>query len=1150
MPDAIKCASTGALSEANIDSSNPALASSSKEYTARLNKNCAAIHESAGCFAKEARKYNAVVAQIHAIGDQDMGGITVNEAFDLFGSVALNTDEQRSLQDILSGQVDAEYEARRPARAVARRGTKAIERITGKAGAEITMDAVNNPGYPANLPVLGDAAETWTRGSQSGNRSGYKAGSAGLLGEAGGKAAVVETGAGKAQNKGSVENIEAMRRSAYNAGINIKAAGGSPEPLRQLVGLLAKLKNMGKSGTQLDKCAKELDEKKNQDLDTARGNMMGQSVNGNRGGTPEQRAAAGMGIAAMTGDEFFAVPVIEYREQCILLGQIATLANYSRTLDDTTVQDTEDDGEPKIRRRLPYKGGDKGGLVANAPLIAEGESFGFMNKLTQYSTQGDFFDATPAEISSMQPLIRLYRIQDANSVRAVKEVEIPFDSNASRDDITDLLKNKDKRGFGIGISSFNLVFDGQDMFAQKRCIKAVLKLHAADFDELLKPRIIKGATEKENVTFRYIDLALKTGKSVKVKNFKEDDDLNFRLKAVFGWASQGNNNSPAKRIKTALDDSFVSVNLSPVTHEFGFDELGRVTFSIEYLAYVEEYYSKTKMNIFAHVPTNIKMLARKLAFQTVNESVKCTDSAEAKELLNQVKSEDVKEVDKDKQTMHAHIFKQMFKAGYVHVLNFTREDLKAVLAQGPAYPLAGKVTKGSEELSLNLSADLEAAMASQLQKSKEDKNQLAARMTLAGMDSIQLPFFFLGDMLNVIMGSLDNSLTKTAEGLAGSGGNAYKSLGIDPALKKIEVDSLKKAAREFKKFRVVLGPLEIVDHGTSKPYYVNFADIPISVKYFSEWLTSKLLKKNQAIYPLTQFLKDLFNDLIKNYLNEDSCYPFSIKQKVRLYESVVTSYPKSTNTDEITNQIVGSKNKFNRLNTNSTLNLPVLNIKGQAYYDKPNPGPSREMNYFIFHAGRTQPLNLMNGIRSDDESRGIMHYVLGKNRGIIKNIALQKTDSPPSLAMVRYEQDGYDGLLQLRELYDVHVTSYANVAAFPGNYIFVDPQGFAPSMGAYDVDKFDLTDLGVGGYYMVIKAEHDFAPGHGETRLTAVWVAAADKDGKSKKSTQSGKGANEKSNAKCKVYISDQGFSQVTGELKDAGADFEVTGPSPDDTPA
>ena len=69
-----------------------------------------------------------------------------------------------------------------------------------------------------------------------------------------------------------------------------------------------------------------------------------------------------------------------------------------------------------------------------------------------------------------------------------------------------------------------------------------------------------------------------------------------------------------------------------------------------------------------------------------------------------------------------------------------------------------------------------------------------------------------------------------------------------------------------------MGPLEIVDHKNDSAIYINFADVPISVKYMDEWLTTKLLKKDQAFYPLTQFLKDLFNDLIRQFLNNDSCY--------------------------------------------------------------------------------------------------------------------------------------------------------------------------------------------------------------------------------------------------------------------------------------
>ena len=86
---------------------------------------------------------------------------------------------------------------------------------------------------------------------------------------------------------------------------------------------------------------------------------------------------------------------LEYREQCILLSQISALADYSYALDNTQIsRDAADEGdEIKLRRRLPYL--PKG--TGNAPLVMDGESFGFINRLTQPTGMGSF-DMTPAEI--------------------------------------------------------------------------------------------------------------------------------------------------------------------------------------------------------------------------------------------------------------------------------------------------------------------------------------------------------------------------------------------------------------------------------------------------------------------------------------------------------------------------------------------------------------------------------------------------------------------------------------------------------------------------------------------------------------------------------------------------------------------------------
>jgi hypothetical protein len=101
---------------------------------------------------------------------------------------------------------------------------------------------------------------------------------------------------------------------------------------------------------------------------------------------------------------------------------------------------------------------------------------------------------------------------------------------------------------------------------------------------------------------------------------------------------------------------------------------------------------------------------------------------------------------------------------------------------------------------------------------------------------------------------------------------------------------------------------------------------------------------------------------------------------------------------------------------------------------------------------------------------------------------LTKTDST-GLKELRFEQDGYDGLKQLREVFDVNIKTYANVHAYPGMYIFVDPKGFSPNSKMGD-EIFDLTQIGIGGYHMIVRSEHSFGPGRADSTIHAKWVAS------------------------------------------------------------
>ena len=167
------------------------------------------------------------------------------------------------------------------------------------------------------------------------------------------------------------------------------------------------------------------------------------------------------------------------------------------------------------------------------------------------------------------------------------------------------------------------------------------------------------------------------------------------------------------------------------------------------------------------------------------------------------------------------------------------------------------------------------------------------------------------------------------------------------------------------------------------------------------------------------------------------------------------------------------------------------------------------------------PTERQRGIRCEDSSRGIHHYLLGRDQGLIKNIKLSKTESP-GLAEVRFEQDGYDGLRQLRVVYDVQIDSFASVQTFPGTYIYVDPRGFDPSVSV-DNDGFDLTDMGIGGYCMITRSEHEFGEGYANSTIHAKWVAAVDSKNKSDSTVKAA--TIQSSPGKCGIYSRRQGVN-------------------------
>lgn len=854
-----------------------------------------------------------------------------------------------------------------------------------------------------------------------------------------------------------------------------------------------------------------------------------------------------------------------YKEQCFLLSQLTPLIKLKRknhrprlayrpAVSAVRGKSENDKAEQKTEP-----------INSNAPILIYDEPFGFINRLTQAPYSRELFNLTTDKLSSLVPTIKLYKVQtDPGTGKDVGYIEIKFDTNpavksyAGEKSALDLFRNSKKRGVGVGLKDFNFTFHGSDPFAAKKAIQAKLSIFATSFGDLIQDRrgdytaLAQAFSKKAPLAnYKFADLALKTGRTpedlrTNMTTIQKDnlDKLNFRLKIVMGWAIPQNYLSTfTEQEKEAVNDSFININLTPTTHEFSFDEMGGVGFDINYLAYIEDYFNNSMFNIFSSKGIEGNRIGRKLFYEFLtNENCQADDISKAKEV-------DAQFIQAEKASSFAKIIMQLNNQKKILYYNLSYSQISTFLQTGRA-PAGGipNPTNDNRASTKKLRDAFRSAINNTETEDKSTIESLQVSLVSTSRDSNKISFFYISDLIDVIMNNID----KTLEGLTTEFSNKDTSSlnyydksptgtnfsGVKQKLETFlsenvstevvnyddgskatitkkssvakEIEKLMKAKEQFKKLRIVLGPMEIKDpFNQSKMNFCSIGDLPISVNYFTEFLTEKVLGKDQAYYPITSFIKDITNELIRNFINNDSCFSFNTKQRVRFNSSVISGFNRTENTmgtDDITYFIeknpttYGVGNVFNLSNSLARRIKPVINVSGPSRLPIDVAQPDREINYYVFYAGRSYPVGKMQGNEEQDAKDGIFHYILGKDRGIVKNISLDRTDMT-GLKELRFEQEGFDGLTQLREVYNANIDCLLNMHTFPGTYIYVDPRGFSPEMRK-DENGNDFTQFGIGGYYMITRSEHSIGPGKADTKITAKWVAdtgGGNEDANSKK---------------------------------------------------
>jgi len=877
---------------------------------------------------------------------------------------------------------------------------------------------------------------------------------------------------------------------------------------------------------------------------------------------------------------FPAIDRINFKEQCFLLANIFHL---------TEIKERIDHGVSNILppSLLGYKELPDMLINQNRTVLVNGEPFGIVNSLTQSPYKEKFFEMTNEQISTLIPMLRFYKVvpleegeQKQNGCQE-KEVEIVFDTYDLEGDLRKMFSpNPGMRGIGVGVESFNFAYEADNPFAIKKAISAKLTIHANNFSELTRPRY--NSTQE----YRYIDLALHTvspetvslrgaGSQVHTSNLNK---LNFRLKVVMGWtvppSSRGLFDSG---LLDAIYDSSITLNLTPTVHMFDVDDAGVVKFTIDYLAYTQEYFDNASFNIFTDKEVFVDNIVREIAIKALNAKIKVdgdgsSAAEEKKDFLKNIQDTNVIANEKEKSLKS--LISEFINYGRIYYTMFDRYDAALYGLNSPysyaaqryptvtdleneiryAYnPRTNGLTTG---ISTNIENQLNAAanqiqqqsggtsagstFAERLARIRQTFSTPVPEPTLADIvpppNKRIITFFYASDLIDLILDNIEKSLryihNVTLSRVLAEVSNVDSA--VVNCLISEEFQKYVRLYDNFLKLRIMLGPMEIQNPDENSFEYKvrNIGDTPVSMKNFLEFLTTKMINLEKPQYYLTQFINDFFNEFVVNLMNRDLCYGGKAAQRIFLHENTFTEYRNDIDDDDTitkycNNPNIGINPEFQVKCPGSNdftctkrlyldikppvlpIDLPILNVMGVRNDPRPSADLCLEYNYIFFYAGRAIPMNQMVGCKkptrnssgdtgcfnskgnkvsdTGDHSRGIWHYQIGKNRGIVKTINLSKTDST-GLAEVRYEQEGYDGLKQLRVLYDVTIKSFLDISAFPGSYIYVEPRGFDIASGM--PDGLDLTQLGIGGYHMIYKSEHTISPGVAETTIYAKWVAS------------------------------------------------------------
>ena len=310
---------------------------------------------------------------------------------------------------------------------------------------------------------------------------------------------------------------------------------------------------------------------------------------------------------------------------------------------------------------------------------------------------------------------------------------------------------------------------------------------------------------------------------------------------------------------------------------------------------------------------------------------------------------------------------------------------------------------------------------------------------------------------------------------------------VDSALQiikeKYSTDS--KLIKEFNKNKIMFSTFssaEVSEPNTIINYSI--ADIPIEINFFINFLDNELYEKGAKEYPLFKFIKDLIIKAAEPSLesrevsnNETNKYSNTslVSTILSLGSSDSSKHPLSNFFDKSIEAV-----KFDP-SINKTSLRPFYLSKTNLIKNNLFP-----FNYFLIYDKFNKDFNGLEE-KVDDEKRGIYHYTIAQDYGLVKAINFKKIDQP-FLKESKSVGKKTIYLGQFRDLYNADIKMIGNNIYYPGMVLFIKPNvefGKIISRNSNAPTFAQIT--GVGGYYTVTKVTSEITDEAYTTTLECVF---------------------------------------------------------------